>query len=528
MKSRTSKIFRLLAFSFLVAFVSLSFGAQKNSDRSSEVREKIRKYRTENEVNILNEFSELLSFPNAASDQINIQKNANYLISMLQKRGFKAELLTVPDCPPAVYGELKTKGAKHTILLYSHFDGNPVVGKEWATNPWKAVLRDKMLEEGGKIIPLEEAKGKIQGEWRLYARSSSDEKAAIMAMIAAVDSLKASRIPLTVNIKFIFEGEEEVGSPHMESLLQKYHDLLKSDALLMCGGPVLSSRNMVIYFGVRGGVGLELTVYGANTHLHSGHYGNWAPNPISLLANLIASMRDSNGNVIIKGFYDGLRPLGETELRALKEVPSSWDVELRQKLGLAWSEANNAPLVERIMLPGLNLGSIQSWPASGAAAIPSEAKVSIDFRLVPDQTPEKVKNLVETHIRERGFHIVYETPNTETRIKYPKIARLQWEGKGSLPVRFPMDLPFSKAIVKALEGAIEGPLIKMPNIGSGAPTEVFERQLKVPIVIFPIVNHDNNQHGPNENVRLQNLWDGIDLYANLFARLGQFWKENTP
>jgi acetylornithine deacetylase/succinyl-diaminopimelate desuccinylase-like protein len=380
------------------------------------------------------------------------------------------------------------------------------------------------MEEGGTVVPLSDAKGKIQGEWRLYARSSSDEKAAIMCMVVALDALKAIGIPPSINIVFLFEGEEEIGSPHMSALLDKYKEILKADGLLLCGGPVHSSRRMIVYFGARGGLNLNLTVYGANRHLHSGHYGNWAPNPVALLAHLISSMRDTDGKILIDRFYDDVRPITETEGHALKEVPEELDAALRKELDLAWSECQNAPLVERIMLPAFNLGSLHAGPTTGAASIPSEARLSIGFRLVPDQTPEKVKSLVEDHIRKQGYHIVHETPDKGTRLKHSKIVKLKWEEKGSLPVRTSMDLPFSQSLIHVLEDATGGSLIKLPSIGSVAPMELFKNKLHVPVIILPVVNHDNNQHGPNENVRIQNLWDGIEIYASLFARLGESWK----
>lgn len=512
-----------ILFLLFIIFICPSMDSQKSGYQPELFLEKIKKYRIENEIDILQEYSQFLSIANPASDRINIQKNADHIVSILKKRKFKTLFLRIEGSPPAVYGELRKEGAKHTILLYSHYDGIPVEPEKWASNPWKAVLRDKPLEEGGKIVSLSEAKGKIQGEWRLYARSSSDEKAAIMAMIAGIDALNASHISLSVNIKVLFEGEEEIGSPHMFSLLEKHKDLLKADALLLCGGPVHSSRRHVVYFGARGGINLDITVYGAKSHLHSGHYGNWAPNPIALLSNLISSMRDSESKILMEGFYDFVRPLTKTEHNVLKDIPTSWDEELRQELSLAWSEADNAPLVERIILPALNLGSIHSGPKRGAAAIPKEAKVSIGFRLVPDQTPKMVRDSVEKHICQQGFYLVYETQSMETRIKHPKITKLQWE-KGSLPVRTSMDLPFSRALIQVLEDATGEALIKMPSIGSIAPMELFKSKLKAPVIIFPIVNHDNNQHGPNENVRIQNLRDGIELYASLFAHLGHFWK----
>lgn len=490
---------------------------------STELVDKIRHYRQGQERDILNEFKGFLTIPNDSSDTRNIRRNAGHLASLLERRGMTTRLLEVDDAPPAVYAELLSPEAERTILLYSHYDGTPVASESWATPPYEPTLRQGLLEEGAEIVSWEELEPPVPGEWRLYARSASDEKLAIMAMIAGLDALRAAGRSPSVNLKLLFEGEEEIGSPHMSELLERYKDLLKADALLLCGGPVHSSRNLVIYFGARGNMVVDVTVYGAIRHLHSGHYGNWAPNPIALLAHLIRGMRDEKGNVLIEGFQDDVRALTETEKAALDEVSPRYDEELRHELGLAWNDANNEPLVERIMSPGINLGSIHAGPPRGTVSIPREASASLGFRLVPDQKPEKIRELVERHIRADGFHIVTDPPDLETRREHPRIVRLEWMEGASAPIRTSMDLPFSRALIEAVEEVAGPSFMKLPTIGSMAPMELFRSKLEAPVIILPTANHDNNQHGPNENLRLQNLWDGLELFGNVFARIGELW-----
>ncbi len=492
--------------------------ACKSWTEVSEPLQKVRNYRKANEQKIVKEFIDLLAIPNVASDTANIRKNADFIVAMLKRREVETRLLEFKDTPPAVYGELKSKSAAKTIGIYVHYDGQPVDVLQWKTEPWKPVLREGAIDS--KTIDLNSVNGPLNPEWRLYARSTGDDKAPISAITTALDAMKVAGISPSVNVKFFFEGEEEAGSPHLPGLMEQYKDLLKADVWLLCDGPVHQSRKQQLFFGARGVMGVELTVYGPTRALHSGHYGNWAPNPIALLANLIASMRDMDGKILIPGFYDSVRPLTESEHKAIVEVPSV-DDQMRSELGLAQTEANNALLVERIVsLPALNLRGFQGGNVGekAANAIPVEAHASIDFRLVPDEKPAKVRELTEEHIKNQGFHIVYEPPTPEIRKQSPKIIYLQWE-EGYPAARTSMDLPESKAVIQTIEKSLGIQLIKMPSLGGSIPMYLFVDVLNAPVIGFPIANHDNNQHAANENLRLQNLWDGIEIYAALFSSL---------
>jgi acetylornithine deacetylase/succinyl-diaminopimelate desuccinylase-like protein len=388
------------------------------------------------------------------------------------------------------------------------------------------VLRDRALEDGGREVPLALGAGEAGPEWRLYARSASDDKAPIAAILAALDALQAARLPLSVNVKLLFEGEEEAGSPHLPRVLERNRELLRADGWLLCDGPVHQTRRMQVYFGARGVTDLEITTYGPLRPLHSGHYGNWAPNPAVALAHLLAALRDTEGRILIAGFYDDVRPVTESERRALAEVPEV-EGELRHAFALAETEAARLP--ERIMLPALNLRGISAGGVGARAtnAIPSEATASIDFRLVPDQTPDKVRERVEAHLRSRGYALVHDVPTPEQRRSQPRLLRLAWGG-GYPPARTSMDLPFSRAVTATLEEALGAPPVKMPTLGGSVPMYLFTDVLGAPVVGLPIVNHDNNQHAANENLRVQNLRDGILVYAALLARLGERFPPASP
>ncbi len=344
-------------------------------------------------------------------------------------------------------------------------------------------------------------------------------------MLAALDALRAAGITPSLNLKFFFEGEEEAGSGHLRPILEKYSSDLEADLWLMCDGPVHQSRRQQIYFGARGVIGVELTVYGATRPLHSGHYGNWAPNPIATLTHLLATMRDSDGTIRIRGFSDEVRRLGRAERDALGRIPDLGK-SLMDDLGLARTEGSGRSLEMLIMRPAMNLRGIAAGNVGAGArnAIPTEAQVSIDFRLVPDQKPETIRARVEDHLRAQGFHIVGEEPDAAARRSHPLIARLEWD-HGYPPYRTALDLPASRSVARIVEAAAGGPIVSLPTLGGSLPLYIFDEVLHAPTIGVPIVNHDNNQHGANENLRLKNLRDGIGIYAALMARLGHHWDQ---
>ena len=438
---------------------------------------------------------DLLAIPNLASDQPDIRRNAAAVSAILEKRGLKTQLLEVPTAPPVVYGAIESPGAARTVIFYAHYDGQPLDPKEWATPPWHPVLRDG----------------------RIYARSASDDKAPIIAIATALDALDAAGIPLRSNIKFVFEGEEEAGSPHLASILAKYKDLLASDVWLICDGPMHQSRRQQIVFGARGITQLDITVYGPKRELHSGHYGNWAPNPAMMLARLLASMKDDNGRVTIGRFYDGIEPLSETERRAVADAPDV-DRDLMRELWLGSTEGGGKKLVELLNLPSLNIRGMSAARTGAQASnvIPASATASLDIRLVKGIDHDAATARVIEHIRKQGYYVVDRDPDAETRTTHAKVAKVVLEPGGYNAARTSMDLPISQLVLRTAESA-RGPVVKLPTMGGSVPLYMIEETLHTPTITVPIANHDNNQHSFDENIRLENLWDGIDLLAALLA-----------
>jgi acetylornithine deacetylase/succinyl-diaminopimelate desuccinylase-like protein len=423
------------------------------------------------------------------------------------------------SAPPVVFGEWKVPGAKRTVILYAHYDGQPTDPKQWnGSLPWQPIIRSAALEKNGALLPMPKEDTQINPEWRLYARSSSDDKAGVMAILTAFDALKADGVTPTSNIKFFFEGEEEAGSPHIGDIIRLHKSLLESDAWLICDGPVHQSGRKQVVFGVRGDTNVDITIYGAIRPLHSGHYGNWAPNPALLLARLLASMKDQAGRVTIARWYDDSEPLGEAERRAIDEAPK-YDEELKTELGLARTDNAGKSLLELLNEPSLNINGIGSGDVGSLArnVIPTIATAVLDLRLVKGNDHQRqVVKLIE-HIRQQGFHVVDHNPSEAERRTYPLIAKVINRSGGYNAERTRMDLPVSLAVISAVQSTSPEAIVRLPTSGGSLPLSIITDNLRTVTITVPIANYDNNQHAENENIRLQNLWDGIETMAALMT-----------
>ncbi len=480
--------------------------------------EAARSWRQAHEAEIVNAFAELLAIPNVAGDSANIRRNAEYIAAELEERGAEMELWTLPGASPLIFGELPAEGAERTLGVYVHYDGQPVDESRWTHGPWEPTLYDGDMAAGAEPIPFPEAGDEVDPEWRIYARSAGDDKAPLAALMGALDALEAAGIRRTSNIKFLFDGEEEAGSGHLDEYIDAHRDRLDVDVWLFCDGPVHQSGRPQLTFGVRGVTGMEVTVYGPLRPLHSGHYGNWSPVPGQMLAELLATMKDEDGTVTVDGFYDTVEPIGDAERRALDNLPG-YDEELKRELGLAWTEGEPETLAERLLLPSLTIRGLQSGNVGEKARniIPATATATLGIRLVKGNDPEHMKDLVEAHIRAQGFHIVREEPDRQTRLRHRKIAKVR-RGGGYVASRTEMDVPVVRQVVSAARRAAGGDdLVLMPALGGSLPLYLFTRNLDEPAMIVPIANHDDNQHAPDENLRLGNLWYGIDLYAAILT-----------
>jgi len=508
---RTGSSYRASSSLFLALVMVLASPAPAQTNSAAAAA---RQWRQAHEQAILDEFMALLSIPNIARDHDNIQRNAETIAAMMTRRGIAARLVTAGGANPVVFGEIPTPGAARTIVFYAHYDGQPLDAREWATPPFEPVLRDKPLQDGGKVVLLSAAAPPFDPEWRLYARGAGDDKAPIIAMMAALDGLRAAGSKLRSNIKFAFEGEEEAGSPNLERIIDANKQLFAGDLWLMCDGPVYQTGQQQIVFGARGDMGMDITLYGPRNELHSGHYGNWAPNPAMMLAQLLASMKDPRGRVLIDHFYDGITPLTPLEKKAIADSPAI-DEQLMREFWLGSTEGAPAKLNELVTQPALNVRGMGSSRIGAQASnvIPSTATASLDIRLVPGMDWRQTADRIADHIRRQGYFIVDKEPDADVRRSHAKVALVTIRS-GDNAVRTPMDLPIAQEVIRTVEG-VRGPVVRLPNMGGSLPLTSIVRPLGTRVIVVPIANHDDNQHSFNENLRLRNLWDGIEVMAAL-------------
>jgi acetylornithine deacetylase/succinyl-diaminopimelate desuccinylase-like protein len=262
---------------------------------------------------------------------------------------------------------------------------------------------------------------------------------------------------------------------------------------------------------------VNLTVYGPNRPLHSGHYGNWAPNPALRLAKLLASMKDDQGKVIVPGWYDDVVPLGQTEKQAVAAA-AGYDATLKQQLGLGATETD-LPLNEAIALPSLNINGMRSGNVGDQATnmIAETAAAVLDLRLVVGNDPQRQYDKLLAHVRSQGYYVIDRVPTAEERLAHPLIATLHPRPGSYAAARTPMDDPFARAIAAAVRSTSAQPIVELPTSGGSLPLSVISEALGTKSIVVGIANYDNNQHSANENLRLTNLWDGIDIYAAILT-----------
>ncbi len=478
---------------------------------------RVRAWREQHEKQILLELFDFLKIPNVAANKADIERNAQALTRMLELRRFLPDRIATPGAP-VVVAERRIPSARRTITFYFHYDGQPVDPAEWTYEPPFSPVIVTEHEPAGRTITLSSWNDRINPEWRIYGRSSADDKSPILAFLTAIDGLDHADVPLTSNVRLVLEGDEEAGSPSLEQVARDHGERLRGDALIMVDGPRHASGRPTLFFGARGIMSAVMTVYGPARDVHSGNYGNWAPNPALALAKLLASMKDDDGRVTVDGFYDDVTPLTAEERKAIDEIPDVAPT-LMKAFGFSKPESQADRLELRHNLPTLNINAVEAGGAvggQGRTIIPASASARLDLRLVKAIDPAKQFERLVAHVRKQGFFIVDRQPDDQTRAAQSRIAQVTRSG-GYPAGRTSLTLPIAAAISKALSDAAGGPIVRLPTIGGSAPFYVFTDVLKVPTFGLSIVNFDNNQHGPNENLRIQNLWDGIESMAALLT-----------
>lgn len=491
----------------------MALGAAAAPPEAAEVRARIRAYRQAHAAEIINELVELVRLPNGATQVEDIRRNAEKLKAMMERRGIRTQILPTAGGRPVVYGELPAAKARTTLLFYGHYDGQAVDPSHWHSPPFAPVLRPG-YGDAWRTIPFPGPGENYEDDWRLFGRSVADDKSPIVALLAALDALRAQGWEPGVNLKFLFEGEEEQGSPHLAELIRREKERLAAALVIVADGPVHQSGRPTIFFGTRGIMTLDLTAYGPTENLHSGHYGNWAPNPAMRLAQLLATMKDSTGRVRIAGFYHDVAPLSAQEKQALAAIPRV-EEELQEKFGIGEPEGGGKSLAELIALPSLNVRGLRSgWVGEQARTIvPRTATAALDVRLVKGTDQGRMYKKILAHIRKQGWYVVEREPTPAERQAQGRIIRVE-KRDGYNAVRTPMELPLAAQVAGAVERATAETVVKLPTLGGSGPLYLFA-ELGIPSIGLPIVNFDNNQHGPDENLRLGHFFAGIDIFASV-------------
>lgn len=514
--------FFLIHFILLITITSTLSHAQpmhqENSPSEQEIRALVREYRTQHQHAIIDGYIDLLSLPNHSYNSEDILRNADFIVDLMEKRDIKTKVYDGGhENPknPVIYGERIVPNAERTLLFYAHYDGQRVIPERWTdSTPFSPVLRPGKLEAGTsepKPIQFPDKMTPYEDDWRIYARSASDDKAPFIAILTAIDALIDGGIELNNSVKFVFDGAEEEGSTHLIDFIESNSELLTSDVVFICDGPLYLTGQPTLYFGNRGIQSLTLTVYGPNTNLHSGHYGNWAPNPAYKLARLLTSFKDKNGTVVVKSFYDTVTPLNNRELRALKELPKL-DEQLRNQYEFAVPEGLGISLNELINRPSLNVRMLES--GMNRTIIPHQASALMDIRLVKGTDGTDLVAKLTKHIENQGYLIVDDDPGHEIRMTNPNIAKIT-AGTPTPASRTSMELPVSLGIIATMTKTFDGDVALIPSLGGTIPAYMFTDLLDLPAIGVPIANPDNNQHQYDENIRIGNLWRGIEIMAAL-------------
>jgi acetylornithine deacetylase/succinyl-diaminopimelate desuccinylase-like protein len=462
---------------------------------------------------IVGELIETLSIPNVASDRANIRRNAEHLRAMLARHAFTSEILETAG-NPLVYGAMDVPGATRTILFYCHYDGQPVDARAWQQpDPFTPVLRRGRLEQQPATADPKSV-ARFDPDMRIYARSASDDKAPIVALMAAVDALKAIGSTPSSNVRVILDGEEEASSPSLVPAIGRYAGRLRADLMIILDGPVHSSGRPTVVYGARGIATVDLTVFGPRSGVHSGNYGNWIPNPAMRLAELLASMKDEDGRVTIAGYYDAVAPLTAEERAMLDAVPGD-SATMLKAFGVAAPEKAFPNLQDALVRPTLNVrGLASAFVGPGARTIiPDRATAALDLRLVKETPAADLVAKLRAHVEKQGYHIVEGEPDDATRAAHGKIARLTVVGPTIDAFRTPASNQYARALVAAMTRMFGAPPVQLRTLGGTVPIAPFVEALGFPALLVPTVNFDNNQHEENENLRVGTFFESIVTIA---------------
>jgi len=462
------------------------------------------------------EYFDLLRLPNVPDVPADMARNADFLERAFAQRGFQTRRVDNAAGLPAVIAELESRdpGAP-TIMFYLHYDGQPVIPAEWSQpDPFEPVVRRTDADGNRVDVSVDQLQSDpLDPELRVFARSASDDKAPIMMLLTAVDLLQSRFEVPAFNLKVLLDAEEEIGSPSLAAMVASAPEAFQADALVVLDGPEHASGRPTLVFGNRGITQVTLTVFGANAPLHSGHFGNYAPNPAQRLAALLATLKDDEGRVLVPGFYDGVE-LTDAD-RAMLEAVGDDEVALLSRIGIARPDSVGNSYQEALQYPSLNVRGLAAAGVGALAAniIPDKALAEIDMRTTPETDGRRLYELVRLHIESQGYHLVDGAPSDEERQRHDRLASLSLNSVQDA-MRTPVDSSIGRWALDAFRSAVaprpEEPPIRIRMMGGTVPTDVLVGALNVPFILVPTVNSDNNQHARDENLRIGNFISGIE------------------
>ncbi|MWV64586.1 M20/M25/M40 family metallo-hydrolase [Halorubrum sp. JWXQ-INN 858] len=436
----------------------------------------------------------LVAQPSISATGEGIHDCAELLVSLTTDYGFDTAEIVDTAGHPAVVARAFVDGDPDndapTVLVYGHYDVQPVAPEDWETPPFDPVIRE------------------VDGRELMYGRGTVDNKGQHFAYLCAVRALRETT-GLPVNVTMLLDGEEESGSPNVMDAVEARETELAADVSVNSDGPVDESGRPTVVFGNRGILVVGIEVRGPNADLHSGHYGGAVPNPIWELTQLLATMRDPDGRITIDGFYDDVAPVTDADRELLGHIEPDPDA-LAAKLDIGgFDDGPGDTFLERTLYyPTLNVNGFAGGHGDEGfkTIVPSRAAATIDARLVVDQDPDDVYDLIADHVEAHASDRVSTTVTRHASMD---------------PTRTPVDSPYREPIVSAVaDGWGAEPVVK-PASGGSAPYAVFTNYLGVPHISVPHGQRDNNQHGPDEHYDLAHFEKGIRTSARVLRAVGE-------
>ena len=501
----------------LVALMLLAGIAAADEQSAQIAAGELRSMANSNALDAIALYREFLALPNDANYPDHIAALNTWVQAAFEARGFTTQLISTAGSP-SVYAERLSANAEKTVLVYLQADGQPVDRSAWhQADPYNAVLKEQSGDGTWEIIDWDRMQNGLNPDWRIFARSAADSKGPMTQFLMAVQLLTEVNPDLGYNLKVLIDTEEELGSPNLADAVLANKDLLAADMLLIFDGPPHASNQPTVALGARGIATITLTTYGPRVAQHSGHYGNFMPNPAFALARILGSMKTPDGVVTIDGFYDGVELDDET--RALLAAVPDDEEAILGSVGLIRSDAVADTLQESIQYPSLNIrGLSAAWTgAASRTIIPPEAVAELDIRLVMESDPVRLIALIRKHIEAMGHTVLDHAPSHADRLQYERIVSMTSDISYGAFRSDPNSPPalMARAGMKHLYG--EEPIL-IRTMGGSIPIAPIIAALGVPAASVPTVNIDNNQHSPNENLRFGNFIEGIAILMSVLQQ----------